>query len=133
MKTAAILFGTGIFFFVPVAIIYGFLTEFQEMVGFPALLITGLMSLMIGGYLYLHHRSIGRISADDLDGEMSEESYEYGFYSPWSWWPIFIATGGAISFLGVAVGWWIVPFGALIAFVALVGLVYEYDRGNHAH
>lgn len=133
MKTAAIIFSSGILFFLPIGFIYGFLTDFQELVGFPAILLVGLMSLMIGGYLFLHHRSIGKIAADDLDGEISDEPYEYGFYSPWSWWPITVATGAGICFFGVAVGWWIVPFGAVIALIGLVGLVYEYDRGNHAH
>ena len=44
-----------------------------------------------------------------------------------------MATGAGMCFFGVAVGWWIVPFGAVIALIGLVGLVYEYDRGNHAH
>ena len=65
--------------------------------------------------------------------EISDEHYEYGFYSPWSWWPIIIATGAGICFLGVAVGWWIFPFGAVIAFIGVIGLVYEYNRGDHAH
>ena len=65
MKTSAIIFSSGILFFLPIAFIYGFLTDFQELVGFPAILLVGLMSLMIGGYLFLHDRSIGRIAADD--------------------------------------------------------------------
>ncbi|GAA2009233.1 cytochrome c oxidase subunit 4 [Brevibacterium samyangense] len=133
MKTSALIFMSGLVFFTPVAFIYGFLTDFTELVGFPAMLLLGLMAMMIGGGLWLEHRRIGRIPADDLEGEISEEPYEYGFYSPWSWWPLTVAAGGAVAFLGVAVGMWIVPFGAVIAIVGLVGLVYEYDRGNHAH
>jgi hypothetical protein len=133
MKTAAIIFGSGIFFFVPVGIIYGILTDFQEMVGFPGLLGLGLMSAMIGVYIWMQNRSTGRIPSDDLDGEISDEAYEYGFYSPWSWWPIFLAAGAGMVFAGVAIGWWITPFGGVLALIGLVGLVYEYDRGDHAH
>lgn len=133
MKTSAIIFSSGIFFFIPVAIVYGIVTDFKELVGFPALLLTGGMSIMIGAYLWLHARSVGRMSQDSEDGEISEEAYEYGFYSPWSWWPLVVGTGTAICFFGMAVGYWIVPFGAVIALVGLVGLVYEYDRGNFAH
>ena len=133
MKTSAIIFSSGIFFFIPVAIVYGILTDFNELVGFPAILLLVGLALMIGGYLFLQHRSVGDTPMDRLDGEISEDHYEYGFYSPWSWWPIIIATGAGICFLGVAVGWWIFPFGAVIAFIGVFGLVYEYDRGDHAH
>ncbi|WAL40740.1 cytochrome c oxidase subunit 4 [Brevibacterium sp. BRM-1] len=133
MKVSAIMFSSGIFFFIPVGIVYGILTDFKELVGFPAILLAGLMSIMIGGYLFLHSRSIGRIAADSDDGEIADEAYEYGFYSPWSWWPLVIGVGAGICFFGMAVGFWIVPFGAVIALVGLVGLVFEYDRGNFAH
>jgi xanthosine utilization system XapX-like protein len=133
VKFTAWLFGASIFFFLPVALVYGILTDFKELVGFPAIALVGLMCLMIGGYVGLHHRTTGDIASDNEQGEIADEAYEYGFYSPWSWWPLVVAIGGAITFMGVAVGWWIVPFGALILSVGVVGLVFEYDRGKHAH
>ena len=30
-----------------------------------------------------------------------------GFFSPHSWRPLSLAIGGALAFLGVAVGWWL--------------------------
>lgn len=133
MKTSAIMFASGVFFFVPIAIVYGILTDFKELVGFPAFLLTGGMSIMIGGYLFLHNRSVGRMASDEDDGEIADEAYEYGFYSPWSWWPLVVAAGAAVCFMGLAVGFWIVPFGGVVAIVGLVGLVFEYDRGPFAH
>lgn len=133
MKTSAIMFASGVFFFVPIAIVYGILTDFKELVGFPAILLTGGMSIMIGGYLFLHNRSVGRMASDEDDGEIADEAYEYGFYSPWSWWPLVVAAGAAVCFMGLAVGFWIVPFGGVVAIVGLVGLVFEYDRGPFAH
>lgn len=41
MKTSAIIFSSGIFFFIPLAIVYGILTDFNELVGFPAILLLG--------------------------------------------------------------------------------------------
>ena len=133
MKSAGWIMLTTAFFFIPVGIVYGFLTNFEEMVGFPALVVTGLMSIMVGGYILLHNKSVGAQAQDNEAGEISDEAYEYGFYSPWSWWPLVLATGAAIMFVGVAVGFWIMPFGAVISLVGLIGLVYEYDRGDHAH
>ena len=34
---------------------------------------------------------------------------------------------------GLAIGFWIVYIAAGLALVALVGWVYEYSRGDHAH
>ena len=41
-----------------VAVVYGFLTRFDELVGFPALLAVGAMSFMLAVYLW----QIGRAS-----------------------------------------------------------------------
>jgi hypothetical protein len=40
------------------------------------------------------------------------------------------AAGG---FLGLAVGFWILYISAGFALVALIGWVFEYSRGDHAH
>lgn len=133
MRTSGWIFTLGFFFFVPVAIIYGFVTDFQECVGLPAILLVGGMTLMIGLYLWTWEKKHPQLPMDDVDGEIEDEYYEYGFYTPWSWWPIVLAAGGAICFLAVAAGWWIFPFGGAIVLVGLIGLVYEHDRGIHAH
>ena len=133
MRTSGWIFTLGFFFFVPVAIIYGFVTEFQEWVGLCAILLVGGMTLMIGLYLWTWEKKHPQLPMDDVDGEIEDEYYEYGFYTPWSWWPIVLAAGGAICFLAVAAGWWIFPLGGAIVLVGLIGLVYEHDRGIHAH
>lgn len=133
MKSSITLFLVNAVFFIIVAVVYGLYTEFTEMVGFPALLLTGLMSAMIGVYLWLTDRRVGRQPQDAEQAEISDADADYGFFSPWSWWPIACAGGAAVSFYGIAMGWWIVPFGAVLGLVALVGLAYEYDRGDHAH
>ena len=46
----------------------------------------------------------------------------------WFW-----ASSCAAGFLGLAVGFWIVFIAGGMAVVALVGWVYEYSRGDHAH
>ncbi|GAA1843598.1 cytochrome c oxidase subunit 4 [Brevibacterium marinum] len=133
MKSSITLFLVNAVFFVVVAFIYGLYTEFTEMVGFPALLLTGFMSGMIGVYLWLTDRRVGRQPQDAEYAEISDADADYGFFSPWSWWPIACAGAAAVSFYGIAMGWWIFPFGALLGLVALVGLAFEHDRGDHAH
>jgi hypothetical protein len=43
-----------------------------------------------------------------------------------------LAAGGALAFMGIAVGIWIRLPGAAITLISLVGWVYEYYRGNFA-
>lgn len=133
MKSSITLFLVNAVFFMIVAVAYGLYTGFSEMVGFPALLLTGVMSGMIGVYLWLTDRRVGRQPQDAEHAEISDADADYGFFSPWSWWPIACAAGAAVSFYGIAMGWWIFPFGAVLGLVALIGLAYEHDRGDHAH
>ncbi|AZU00764.1 cytochrome c oxidase subunit 4 [Brevibacterium linens] len=133
MKSSIYVFNICGLFFIAVGIFYGVFTDFTELVGFPALLLVGLMALMIGVYLWLTDRRVGRQPQDNDDAEISEADADYGFFSPWSWWPITSAAAAAVAFYGIAMGWWIVPFGVVLGIVALVGLTYEHDRGDFAH
>jgi hypothetical protein len=96
------------------------------------LLIAGL-SGMIGGYLGFTAKRVGPRPEDRNDAEIHEGAGEQGHFSPWSWWPLVLGLAAAGGFLGLAVGWWIVFIAAGLALVALVGWVFEYSRGDHAH
>ncbi|WP_166971676.1 cytochrome c oxidase subunit 4 [Brevibacterium atlanticum] len=133
MKSSIYVFNLCGIFFIAVGVFYGFFTDFTELVGFPALLLVGAMALMIGVYLWLTDRRVGVQPQDNDDAEISDADADYGFFSPWSWWPIVCAGAGAVAFYGIAMGWWIFPFGAVLGLVALVGLSYEHDRGDFAH
>jgi hypothetical protein len=127
------LFGTGVFFFVPVALIYGWLTHWSEWVGIVGMLLVGGLAGMIGSYLGVTARRVGTRPEDREDAEIHEGAGEQGHFSPWSWWPIVLGAAAATGMLGIAIGWWITFIGAGIAIVALVGWVFEYSRGDHAH
>ncbi|MDQ4501085.1 cytochrome c oxidase subunit 4 [Sinomonas sp. ASV322] len=133
MKIESWLFGTGVFFFVPVAIVYGFLTNWHEWVGIMGMLLVGGLAGMIGSYLGVTARRVGTRPEDRDDAEIHEGAGEQGHFSPWSWWPLILGAAAAIGVLGIAVGWWIFFIGAGIGIVALVGWVFEYSRGDHAH
>ena len=75
----------------------------------------------------------GDLPEDRLDANIDDGDPEIGFFAPWSWWPIMLAAGASIVFLGVAIGVWICFIGAAITIVSLVGWVYEFYRGNFAH
>jgi hypothetical protein len=133
VKIESWLFGTGVFFFIPVAIVYGFLTHWSEWVGIMGMLLVGGLAGMIGSYLGVTARRVGARPEDREDAEIHEGAGEQGHFSPWSWWPLVLGTAAATAVLGIAVGWWIFFIGAGIGIVALVGWVFEYSRGDHAH
>ncbi|WP_426995837.1 cytochrome c oxidase subunit 4 [Pseudarthrobacter sp. N5] len=133
MKIESWIFGAGAFFFVPVALIYGYLNNWHEWVGTLGILLVGGLAGMIGGYLGFTGKRVGMRPEDRSDAEIHEGAGEQGHFSPWSWWPMFLGLSCAAGFLGMAVGFWIVYIAGGMAAVALVGWVFEYSRGDHAH
>ena len=133
MKSETWLFSGGILFFIPIAFVYGLLTQWNEWVGFISLLLTGGLALLVGTYLTITARRIDERPEDNARADISEGAGEQGFFSPHSWWPLYLAAGGALCFLGVAVGWWLFVIGAVIAVPLIVGWVFEYYTGEHAH
>lgn len=133
MKVESWLFLLTGLFFIPVATVYGFMSNWSEHVGFLAMYLLSGLCFLVGGYLYYTGNRVGPRPEDRLDAEIHEGSGEQGHFSPWSWWPLVLGLAAASGFLGLAVGWWVFLFGAGLAVIALVGWVYEYSRGDHAH
>ncbi len=67
---------------------------------------------------------------DDNEGEIEQGTGEIGFFSPHSWWPLFLGLGAATAALGFAVGWWLFLIGMLFTVFASIGFVFEYYRGT---
>ena len=78
-------------------------------------------------------RRLPRRPEDDPAGEIEEGAGEFGFFSPHSWWPLFVGLAAATVALGVAFGWWLFLIGALALLLSVVGFVFEYYRGHYAH
>jgi hypothetical protein len=133
VKVESWLFSAGAFFFFPLCAVYTIVTDWTEPVGSVALLLTGGLSIMIGWYLWFTSRHIDERPEDDPAARVEDSAGEYGFFSPYSWWPLPLAGSAAIAFLGLAIGWWLVLLGGALGALALVGWVFEYWRGAHAH
>ncbi|MDN4481552.1 cytochrome c oxidase subunit 4 [Demequina muriae] len=121
-----------IFFFLA-GTLYGIFTSWSEWVGIVAILLTGGMFIMIGIYFKMLEKRHGRRPEDDEDAHISELAGSQGVYAPWSWWPLVIALGSALAFVAMAVGWWIMVPAVIIGSVGLVGWVFEFSTGRHAH
>lgn len=133
MKVETRLFVILVPFFLVVSLVYGFWSRWQEPVGFAALLLLAGLVGMIGFYLALLSRRIDPRPEDDPYGEIEQGAGDQGVYSPWSWWPLVIAGAAAVCFLGLAVGWWLFYIGAAVSVIGLVGWIFEFSRGQHAH
>lgn len=132
MKVEARLFGWLTPFFLIVSVGYGWWSGW-EMVGTLALALVGGLVGMIGLYLGLVARRIDARPEDDPYGQIDQGAGEQGVFSPGSWWPVACGAAAAITFLGLAVGWWLVGIGVVLGLLALTGWVFEFSRGQHAH
>lgn len=132
MKLEAKLFLYGVAFFIPVGLIYAAWSgrEPVGMIGIP--LVGGLVG-MIGAYFALLSRRIDPRPEDDEHGEIEQGAGDQGVYAPWSWWPLVLGAAAALGFAGLAIGWWLTFIGAAVAVIGLVGWVFEFSRGQHAH
>ena len=133
MKTEIQFFGVIGAFFVAVAALYGFWTGWVEPVGWVALSLCAGLGFMIAFFLWLTARKLPLRPDDDEDGEIDQIAGAYGAFSPFSWWPLWLALAAAIIFLGVAAGLWISALGAIMGVWALCGWTFEYFSGEHAH
>ncbi len=104
-----------------------------DWVGSVAIGLAAVLSAFLAFYLGRTNRSVGGLLPEDrLDANIDDGDPEQGFFSPWSWWPMMLAAGGALLFMGIAIGLWIAFIGVAVTMISLVGWVYEYYRGNFA-
>src|SRR6476620_10818787 len=62
-----------------------------DWIGTVALIMSGLLCLMCGGYFWFVSRRIDPRPEDRHDGEIADGAGEIGFFSPGSYWPFGIA------------------------------------------
>ena len=105
-----------------------------EWVGVVALALVGGLCSLITFYLFrLHRAQGGELPEDRSDALIDDGEAEQGFFSPWSWWPVSLGASVALMFLGLAIGNWICFIAVPLAAVSVIGLIYEYQRGNFGH
>lgn len=119
-------------FFAMAGIAYGLLTTWDEPVGAVALLLSAGLGLMIAFFLWKAGTDLPPRPDDDPDADIDAIAGDYGSFSPYSWWPLWLGLAGSMMFLGAAVGFWVMLLGAVFGVWALVGWVFEYYKGEHA-
>lgn len=134
MKVETLIFSSGVLFFTPMGVLYGVITKWDEPVGVVGLFLSTGLSLLIGIYFWLTSRRIDARPEDNKLGEIHEGAGDLGGdFPPYSWWPFWAGLAGSCTFAGLAVGWWLTYIGVALVLVSVVGWVFEYYRGEHAH
>jgi cytochrome c oxidase subunit IV len=131
MKFEGTLFvGCAIFFGV-VDIVYWYFSK--DPTGTTALALAVGLAFLTGFYLLFTGRRLPERPEDNPDGEIEQGTGELGFFSPHSWWPLYVGLACSLAAFGVAIGWWLFLIGLLAVFLTTIGFVFEYYRGIYAH
>ena len=131
MRMEGVIFTILTVFFIIVTPIYWYLSH--DPTGTTALVLTFGLSALVSFYLLYTSRKVFPRPEDRLDGEIEEMAGEYGFFSPHSWWPLACAGSAAVVVLGLVFAWWLFIIGVALGAMAVVGLIFEYYRGEFAH
>src|ERR1700722_15730735 len=115
--------GCAIFFGV-VDVIYWFLSK--EVAGTHAVALAVALALLTGFSLLYPGLGLPLRPEDAPDGEIEEGTGELGFFSPHSWWPLYVGLAAALAAFGVAIGWGGFLIGLLGPFLTVIGFVFEY-------
>ncbi|MDX6393321.1 MAG: hypothetical protein QOJ73_4384 [Streptosporangiaceae bacterium] len=131
MKFEGSLFVGCAIFFGGADIVYWYFSK--DPTGTVALALAVGLAFLTGFYLLFTGRRLPERPEDNPDGEIEEGTGELGFFSPHSWWPLYVGLAAAIAAMGVAIGWWMFLIGLLALFLTTIGFVFEYYRGVYAH
>jgi hypothetical protein len=125
--------GVAVFLFA-VATVYAIWTHGEggvEWIGTVALILSGLLCSMCGGFFWFVSRRIDLRPEDREDAEVAEGAGEIGFFSPGSYWPFGLALAAATAGLGlVFFQWWLIALGLIMVIFAACGLLFEYYSGT---
>ncbi|SFE97326.1 Cytochrome c oxidase subunit IV [Actinacidiphila alni] len=111
------------------AVVYGLWSK--EPAGTTALFLAFALSTMIGFYLAFTARRADTGAQDREDAEVADDAGELGFFSPHSWQPLALAAGGALAFLGIIFGWWLLFVSLPVILIGVYGWVFEYYHGEN--
>jgi hypothetical protein len=102
-----------------------------EWIGSIALLLSFLLTAMIGGYFWVVSRRIEPRPEDRFDAEIADGAGDVGFFSPGSYYPFGIALAASIAALGVVFWmWWLMVLGVGGVILATAGMLFEYHTGT---
>ena len=131
MKVEALIFNIIALFCVAAAAVYGFWSK--EPIGTTALVLSGGLTGLIGGFFWFVSRRIDARPEDRKDADIADGAGELGFFSPGSYWPFGLALSAASMGLALAFWYiWLVAIAAVALLCTIGGLLFEYYVGQNA-
>ena len=135
MKTEYKIFAGVAAFLFSMAILYGLWTNGEsgrmEWIGVVALVLSGLLCSMCGGFFWFVSRRIDLRPEDREDAEIIEGAGEIGFFSPGSYWPFGMAVSATVAGLGLVFWmWWLIALGLVLVIFAASSMIFEYYTGT---
>jgi hypothetical protein len=124
VKVEGLLFAFIAVFLTAVDIVYWFTSH--DPTGTTALALGASLGLLVGSYLLVTASRMEPRPEDLGDADISDGAGELGFFSPYSWAPLWCAGSAALIFVGVVFGWWLSFIGAAFAVPAVGTMVFEY-------
>lgn len=132
MRTSGLTFLIMTVFFAVVTPVYWLLSG--DPTGTTALVLTFGLAAMLAFYLLFVANRLGATPPEDrADGEIYEAAGEFGFFSPKSWAPLYVAVASSVLVLGLVFGFWLAVIGVALLIGSLFFWIFEYYRGEWAH
>ena len=131
MKVESLIFGMVAVFCFVVAVVYGVWSH--EPIGTTALVLSGGLTSLIGGFFWFVSRRIDARPEDLKDAEIADGAGELGFFSPGSYWPFALALSAGTMGLALAFWYsWLIIIGGVALLLTIGGLLFEYYVGQNA-
>lgn len=131
MKIESLIFGIIATFCIAAAVVYGVWA--QEPIGTTALVLSGGLTGLIGGFFWFVSRRIDARPEDLKDAEIADGAGELGFFSPGSYWPFALALSAGLMGLALAFWYsWLIIMGGIALLLTIGGLLFEYYVGQNA-
>jgi hypothetical protein len=131
VKVEALIFNIIAFLCVIAAAVYGFWSH--EPIGTTALLLSGGLTGLIGGFFWFVSRRIDARPEDRKDADIAEGAGELGFFPPASYWPFALALSAALMGLALAFFYpWLILIAGAALLITIGGLLFEFYVGQNA-
>jgi O-antigen/teichoic acid export membrane protein len=131
VKVEALIFNIIAAFCFIAAAVYGIWS--QEPIGTTALVLSGGLTLLVGGFFWFVSRRIDPRPEDRKDAEIAEGAGELGFFPPASYWPFGLAVSAALMGLGLAFFYiWLIVIATAALLLTIGGLLFEFYVGQNA-
>ena len=131
MKVEALIFSIIALFLFTAAAVYGIWS--QEPIGTTALVLSGGLTILVGGFFWFISRRIDPRPEDRKDAEIADGAGELGVVPPSSYWPFGLALSVGLMGLGLAFFYtWLILIAAAALLVTIGGLLFEFYVGQNA-